>query len=123
MYFLETVNNNVWISPALVAAAIGFGGWLFKGLAEKYVKAIETRLEHGEEEVEEVKRNYNQKFREVHEKIDRTKEVIIDRIDRMNQEQMNWRMQSSKDTASIQSDIKHLADTINRNNDGRNTRG
>ena len=122
MYFLETVNNNVWISPALVGAAIALGIWLFKGLAEKYVKSIESRLEHGEEEVEEVKRNYNRKFQEVHEKIDRTKEIIIDRIDRMNTDQMTWRMQASKDTATIQNDIKHLADTINRNNDGRNTR-
>jgi hypothetical protein len=122
MYLLETTPDLAWTFPTLFAAFIGIAVWIFKKLGDKYVTSIETRLKHGEEEVEEVKRNYNLKFREVHEKIDRTKEVIIDRIDRMNTDQMNWRLQASKDTATIQNDIKHLAETIKHSNDGRNNR-
>lgn len=123
MYLLEATTNLSWTFPTLFAAFIGIAVWIFKKLGDKYVTSIETRLQHGEEEVEEVKKNYNLKFKEVHEKIDRTKDVIIDRIDRMNQDQMNWRLQSARDTASIQGDIKHLTETIKSSNNGRSATG
>src|SRR5688572_23055024 len=119
MYLMETqITSNIWIVNLLTG---GLGIVILSYLLKKWISSYEKRLEKAEEKAEEIQVNYNRKFREVNEKIDTTKDEIIERIDSVIADKMQWRLQQTKDMATIQADIKYLTQTIVRND--RDSRG
>lgn len=108
--------ENVWIANIISSVTVlGVLGWLLSRL----VNGFEKRITENEHEVQEVRKNYIQRFEEVHEKIDDSERNIrhhfTEEIKKVVEDKNNYRITQARELGEISVKLDNLTRTIENN--------
>jgi hypothetical protein len=103
--------GNVWlanlVSAGVILAVLGF-------FLKRYVSSTDARIKAVEEEGGKIKSNYLSRFEKLDYKMETVRADLSDKIQEVNAEKMQYRLQQTETLAIIKTKVEQLTDQLPR---------